>query len=118
MADQEPEPVEPRAEAPPELDRIVEVVERLHRDHRVSFIAGGDEKIYAYGGSGFVAILSDRVFDGLVEIESPIGQYRIERDPDGRLGVTGVGSATVSGDAMSQIAAGLERYYALRVGKV
>jgi hypothetical protein len=41
---------------PPELHAFVATVERLHREQTVSFVAAGDEKIYAYGGYGFVAI--------------------------------------------------------------
>ena len=107
------------ANASPALDRLVEVIERLHRDHRVSFIAAGDQRVYAYGGGGYVAMVSDQLFDAAVDIESPTVKMRVERDADGRLVAT---SATAPegptvGD-LSDIADGLERYYSRRIGTV
>ena len=68
--------------APSELAALMETVKRIQRDHSVTFVAAGDEKIYAYGGRGYVVILSDRGFDGLVEVETPSGTIRIEPDAD------------------------------------
>lgn len=102
--------------APPELAALVATVERLHRDYTVSFIAAGDERIFAYGGNGFVVILSDRLFDGLVEIETPEGTMRIEPDEGGRVGVTGAGDAPL-GPRLERARTSLERYYARRYWK-
>jgi hypothetical protein len=76
-----PEP----ASAP--LAEFVELIERLHREHTVSFIAAGDEKVYAYGGNGYDVIVSQDLFRGLVELETPTGTLRIEPDESGALAV-------------------------------
>lgn len=113
----------PRADSPetvaPELARLVDVVERLHRDHTVSFIAAGEEKIYAYGGGGFVAIVSDRLFDGIVDIETPTTKFRVERDADGRtVAVLATGEGEPTAHELAAAADGFERYYARRIGTV
>lgn len=101
------------------LERLVAVIERLHREHTVSFIAAGDEKIYAYGGGGYVAIVSDRLFDGVVDIETPAGSFRIEPGEDGRPAVAAVGDGSVPTERDLEVASdGFERYYARRIGQV
>lgn len=103
----------------PELARLVEVVERLHREHTVSFIAAGDNKIYAYGGGGFVATVSDRLFDDVVDIETPTSKLRIERDADGRMSaVMSTGEGVPAADDLAAAADGFERYYSRRIGSV
>ena len=103
-------------DAPPQLVDLVAAVERAHADHRVSFIAAGDEKIYAYGGNGTVAIVSENLFGGLVELETPAGPVRVEPDVEGRITVTSVpGDAVVDiGTLLSDAAKSIERYYARR----
>lgn len=101
------------------LARLIEVVERLHREHTVAFIAAGDEKIYSYGGGGYVAILSDEVFRGAVDIETPTGAFRIEPGEDGRPAAAPTADGELLDDAeLDAAAAGFERYYARRVGQV
>jgi hypothetical protein len=118
MNDERPHTDSPEAVAP-ELARLVEVVERLHRDHTVSFIAAGDEKIYAYGGGGFIAIVSDRLFDDPVDVETPTAKFRIERDADGRMTAVSVtGEDVPTAKDFVSAAEGFERYYARRIGSV
>lgn len=105
--------------ATPGLARLVEVIERLHRDHTVSFIAAGDEKIYAYGGGGYIAIVPEAVFDGVVDVETPTKKFRIEPGDAGRRIPAGVADGDVPADAeLADAAEGFERYYARRIGRV
>jgi hypothetical protein len=106
------------ASAPAELEGLVETVARIHRDYRVSFIAAGDERIYAYGGRGFVAVLSDREFEGLVEIETPTGTLRIAPNLDGEIEVVAAGEdARPVGARFVDARAKLDGYYARRYWK-
>jgi hypothetical protein len=101
--------------APSELAAFVEIVERLHREHRVSFVAAGDERIYAYGGRGYVVIMSEREFGGLVEVETPSGTIRIEPDADGRAAIASAGDdPRPIGARLAEARASLEAYYAGR----
>ncbi len=104
----------------PELAALVTTVERLHRERTVSFVAAGDEKIYAYGGNGFVAIFGEDVFGGLVEVETPTGTIRIEPDERGAPSVNaadGDDSRPV-GERLSEATRQLETYYRRRYWKV
>jgi hypothetical protein len=69
------------------LDALVELVTRLHRDHTVSYVAAGDDRIYAYGGNGFCAVVSQELFADVVELETPTGRIRVQPDESGSLTV-------------------------------
>ena len=112
-------PTEAPVVSAPEISRLVEIIERLHREHTVSFIAAGDEKIYAYGGGGYVAIVSERLFDSAVDFETPTTKFRIDRDESGRLtAVSATGGEETSADDLTATAHGLELYYRRRIGTV
>jgi hypothetical protein len=104
-------------EAPKELADLVETVETLHREHTVAFIVAGDERIYAYGGRGYTAVLSEPVFGGLVEVETPGAAIRVEPDAEGRIAAT-VGGAPATPDVLADAVRGLRAYYKLRYWKV
>ena len=106
------------ASAPAELEGLVETISRIHRDYRVSFIAAGDERIYAYGGRGFVAVLSDREFEALVEIETPTGTLRVAPNLDGEIEVVAGGEdPRPLGERIAEARANLDGYYARRYWK-
>jgi hypothetical protein len=103
------------SDTPGVLDDFIDVVEHLHRDHRVSFVQAGDEKIFAYGGGGYVLVISELVFGGLVELQTPTASLRVEPDASGALTVVVV---TPEGGSAASIledgCAGLRRYYGKR----
>jgi hypothetical protein len=96
------------------LEAFVAAVERAHAEHRVSFVAAGDEKIYAYGGDGYVVVFNERVFGDLVELETPCGSARIEPNKDGSLAVTSTPPDVDADELLSEAARGLLRYYEKR----
>lgn len=101
--------------APESIRDLVAAVERIHEEHRVSFIAAGDEKIYAYGGNGYVAIVSDRMFGGLVEVETPSGNLRVEPDDEGRLAATPDAGVTRDvGELLAETVRNMLLYYERR----
>lgn len=106
-------------DAPTQLAALVDTIERLHRDHTVAYIAAGDDKIYAYGGDGYVAIISQRVFGGLVEIETPTGTIRIEPNDAGEVAASGSEgeSAAALGERLLEAKSRIERYYDKRFWK-
>lgn len=103
-----------------ELAALVATVERLHRERTVSFVAAGDEKIYAYGGNGFVTVFGENVFGGLVEVETPTGTIRIEPDVHGALFVSAADGDDTRplGERLSEATRQLETYYRRRYWKV
>lgn len=104
--------------SPEELDDFIEVVEWMHGEHRVSFVQAGDERIYAYGGRGFVVVLSERVFDGLVELETPRGALRVAPDASGALAVTVASPAGDAAAILRDACTGFRRYYEKRYWQV
>lgn len=100
--------------ARPGLDAFVAAVERVHEEHRVAFVAAGDERIYAYGGDGYVVILGEERFGGLVELETPSGSLRIEPGEGGRPAVTGAADGTDADALLGEAARRLLRYYEKR----
>jgi hypothetical protein len=107
-------------DAPPELTEFVDAVEVVHREHRVDPVRAGDEFIFAYGGNGYVVILSESVFGGLVELATPVGALRVEPDAAGAISVALVdpNNRAPASVLLSDGARQLLRYYARRYWSV
>ena len=113
-------PVRCAADAPPELAEFAECVETIHREHPVSFVLAGSDKIYAYGANGYTVVLSGEVFGALVEVDTPGGKLRIEPVVDGMLSVKPVveGGSQSVGELLSAASRELRGYYSRRYWKV
>lgn len=94
------------------LSELASLIEWLRREHDKSYVKAGDDKVYAYGGDGFVVVLDDTVWDGLIELITPGGGVSIKPGDAGRIGVT---SATEGDEAVKQLLRdgidGVRRYY-------
>jgi len=55
----------------------------------------GDDRVYAFGGDGFVVVLDESVWDGLIELITPKGGVSIKPGEDGKISVT----SAVEGEA-------------------
>jgi hypothetical protein len=102
------------ADAPPALADFVAAVERIHAEHRVAYHAAGDDQIYAYGGRGYLVILSQRGFGGLVELQTPEGTARIEPNEAGEVHVAAVSGDNEAGAMLADAAVMLQLYYRRR----
>ncbi|HQR38558.1 MAG TPA: hypothetical protein PLF26_09160 [Blastocatellia bacterium] len=113
-------PVRLAPDAPSELAEFVECVESVHRDHTVSYVLAGNDKIYAYGANGYTVVLSDAVFGALVEVDTPGGELRVEPDSDGVVGVKPVaeGGEQSVGALLAATTRELKSYYTRRYWKV
>ena len=69
------------------LTNLAEVIEKLWTDHGTSFVKAGDDKVYALGGAGYVVVMDERKWDGLVEILTPDATITTRRNEDGSLAV-------------------------------
>lgn len=94
------------------LSELSSLIEWLQTEHDKSYVKAGDDKIYAYGGDGFVIVMDERVLDGLIELITPKGALSIKPGDDGKITVT---SAVEGEAAAKQILRdgidGLRRYY-------
>ena len=84
----------------------------LQTEHDKSYVKAGDDKIYAYGGGGFVLVMDESGLDGLVELITPTGSLSIKPAEDGKITVT---SASEGEAAVKQILRsavdGMRTYY-------
>lgn len=107
-------------DAPPELADFVDCLNEIHREHPVSFVLAGADRIYAYGTHDYKVVLSERVFDALVEVETPAGDLRIEPNVDGLLDVTPPAESdrAAAGRMLGDTTRELRNYYARRYWNV
>lgn len=106
-------------ESPAALLDLLNIVDWLHADHRTSFIAAGDQKVFAYGGNGYTLVCSDRLFDDVIELTTPNDSVRIEPDSTGRLKAALVGDPVTSdlSAVLEQASVHIRLYYKRRYWK-
>lgn len=72
------------------LSELASLIDWLQSEHDKSYVKAGDDKIYAFGGDGFVVVLDESVFDGLIELVTPKGGVSIKPGDGGKISVTSV----------------------------
>jgi hypothetical protein len=79
------------------LSELASLIDWLQSEHDKSYVKAGDDKVYAFGGAGFVVVLDESVWDGLIELVTPKGGVSIKPGDDGKISVTSAveGEATV-----------------------
>ena len=94
------------------LSELATLIDWLQTEHDKSYVKAGDDKVYAFGGDGFVVVLDESVWDGLIELITPKGGLSIKPGDDGKMSVT----SSAQGDAavkeiLREGIDGLRRYY-------
>lgn len=94
------------------LSNLATLIDWLQTEHDKSYVKAGDDKVYAFGGDGYVLVLDESVWDGLIELITPKGGLSIKPGDDGKISVT----STAQGDAavkeiLREGIDGLRRYY-------
>ncbi|MEK6320426.1 MAG: hypothetical protein AABN33_01955 [Acidobacteriota bacterium] len=93
------------------LVELASLIDWLQTEHDKSYVKAGDDKIYAYGGDGFVLVMDESVWNGLIELITPKGALSIKPGDDGKITVTSAeGEATVK-EILREAIDGLRRYY-------
>jgi|SRR6185503_776055 hypothetical protein len=94
------------------LSDLASLIDWLQTEHDKSFVKAGDNKVYAFGGDGFVVVLDESVWDGVIELITPKGAASIQPGPDGKTTVT---SAVEGEEAVKQVLKdgndGIRKYY-------
>jgi hypothetical protein len=80
------------------LTELAGLIDWLHTEHDNSFVKAGDDKVFAFGGGGFVVVLDELVWKGLIELVTPSGSVSIKPGDDGKIKVT----STVEGEAATK----------------
>ena len=70
------------------LTELASLIEWLESEHDKSYVKAGDDKVYAFGGEGYVLVLDETVWDSLIELITPNGGVSIKRLEDGKISVT------------------------------
>jgi len=78
------------------LSELASLIDWLQKEHDKSYVKAGDDKIYAFGGDGFVVVLDERVWDGLIELITPKGGVSIKPGDDGKISVTSAAEGEVA----------------------
>jgi len=70
------------------LTELASLIEWLWNEHDKSFVKAGDDKVYAFGGDGYVLVLDESRWGGLIELMTPKGAFTIKPGEEGRIDVT------------------------------
>lgn len=94
------------------LTELASLIDWLQTEHDKSYVKAGDDKVYAFGGDGFVIVMDESLWDGLIEMLTPKGNLSIKPGDDGKISVTSPveGDVTVN-DLLREGIDGLRRYY-------
>jgi hypothetical protein len=69
------------------LTDLANLIEWLWTEHDKSFVKAGDDKVYAFGGNGYVLVLDESRWGGMIELMTPKGAFTIKPGEDGRIEV-------------------------------
>jgi hypothetical protein len=98
-----------------ELTELDRVIDWLWAEHDKSFVKAGDDKVYAFGGRGFVLVLDERGWNGLIELMTPGASLQFKPGDDGKITVISAEQDTSKiRAAIKDGAAGLKTYYETR----
>jgi hypothetical protein len=72
-----------------ELSALAELIEWLWTEHGKSFVEAGDDKVYAFGGNGYIVVFDQSRWNGAVELITPKSAVTIKPGTDGKVTVIG-----------------------------
>jgi hypothetical protein len=70
------------------LTELADLIDWLWSEHDKSFVKAGDDKVYAFGGDGYIVVLDESQWAGLIELITPNGAFTIKPGEDGNTTVT------------------------------
>jgi hypothetical protein len=97
------------------LEEFYAVFRRLWDEHYTSPVFAGDEMIFALGGNGYVAVVSNLGFEALVEVKTQRGA--IDLRPNAELGGVAIAKVdspdgTSADQLLRSFIDGIQDYYA------
>lgn len=93
------------------LAELASLIEWLQTEHDVSYVKAGDDKIYAYGGDGFVLVMDKSGLNGMIEMITPKGALSIKPADDGKITVTAAEGEAAAKEILREGIDGVRRYY-------
>ena len=95
-----------------ELSALADVLDWMWTEHDKSFVKAGDDKVYAFGGGGYIVVVDESMWKGLIELITPKAGVTIKPGDDGKLIVSGT-NLDEKGvrETMTEGIEGLKHYY-------
>ena len=94
------------------LTDLANLIDWLQQEHDKSYVKAGDNKVYAFGGDGYVIVLDESVWNGVIELITPGGTASIKPGENGKIEVTSsVEGEKAQKELLSDAAAGIRKYY-------
>jgi hypothetical protein len=95
------------------LTELAGLIDWLRSEHDKSYVKAGDDKVYAYGGDGYVLVLDESLWSGLIELITPGGGLSIKPGEDSKVSVSS-SNTTEAAEIKKLLRAGidgLKNYY-------
>lgn len=70
------------------LPELAGLIDWLWEEHDQSFVKAGDNKVYAFGGNGYVLVFDESQWGGMIELMAPNGAFTIKPGEDGTINAT------------------------------
>jgi hypothetical protein len=98
-----------------ELTALSELMDWLWTEHGKSFVKAGDDKVYAFGGDGYVLVFDESKWSGSIELITPKGAITIKPGENGKLAIDAPNLDEKSiREILTTGTDGLRRYYEKR----
>jgi len=95
------------------LTELAGLIDWLRTEHDKSYVKAGDDKVYAYGGNGYVLVVDESLWSGLIELITPGGGLSIKPGEDSKVSVSS--STTTEAPEIKKLLRdgidGLKNYY-------
>jgi len=95
------------------LTELAGLIDWLRTEHDKSYVKAGDDKVYAYGGDGYVLVVDESLWSGLIELITPGGGLSIKPGEDSKVSVSS--STTTEAPEIKKLLRdgidGLKNYY-------
>ncbi|HET8671839.1 MAG TPA: hypothetical protein VFM05_14820 [Candidatus Saccharimonadales bacterium] len=70
-----------------QLAELAELIDWLWTEHDKSFVKAGDDRVYAFGGNGYIIVLDEAKWDGTIEFITPSATMTIKPGEGGAIAV-------------------------------
>ena len=95
-----------------ELSALADLMDWLWTEHDKSFVKAGDDKVYAFGGGGYIVVVDESMWQGVIELITPKAGVTIKPGAEGMITVSGTDlDEKGARETMIDGIEGLQRYY-------